>query len=192
MRRFVASLAFAELPASVASAEIVEEVRLGLMQHNVCVTDCDNANKEDGPDLNGEAVFASPELLNIFGSPRPYVIASANTAGDTSYGGAGLQWRWAFADGWAFEPGVGYVIHDGELDFRFPQGDPRNDPISRSKIYFGSRDLFRTSFALNRDVTDKWGVQVMFEHLSHGQVLGEGRNQGIDNVGVRVFYRLGE
>ena len=83
-------------------------------------------------------------------------------------------------------------IHDGELEVRFPQGDPRNDPISRSKIYFGSRDLFRTSFALNRDVTDKWGVQVMFEHLSHGQVLGEGRNQGIDNVGVRVFYRLGE
>jgi len=192
MRRFVASLAFAALPASVASAQIVEEVRLGVMEHNVCVTDCDNANKEDGPDLNGEAVFASPELFNLVGSPRPYVIASINTAGDTSYGGAGLQWRWAFADGWAFEPGVGYVIHDGELDFRYPQGDPRNDPISSSKIYFGSRDLFRTSLALSRDVTDKWGVQVLFEHMSHGQIIGEGRNQGIDNVGVRVFYRLGE
>jgi lipid A 3-O-deacylase len=57
MRRFVASLALAALPASVASAEIVEEVRVGVMQHNVCVTDCDNANKEDGPDLNGEAVL---------------------------------------------------------------------------------------------------------------------------------------
>jgi lipid A 3-O-deacylase len=32
----------------------------------------------------------------------------------------------------------------------------------------------------------------MFEHLSHGQILGKGRNQGIDNVGVRVIYRLGE
>ncbi|MEX1251840.1 MAG: hypothetical protein WEA77_11665, partial [Hyphomonas sp.] len=145
MRRVAFSLALAVLPAATASAQLVEEVRLGLTTHNVCVTDCDNAGKEDGPDLNGEAVFASPELFNLIGSPRPYVIASVNTAGDTSYGGAGLQWRWGFAEGWAFEPGVGYVIHDGELDFRFPQGDPRNDPISRSKVYFGSRDLFRTS-----------------------------------------------
>ena len=28
----------------------------------------------------------------------------------------------------------------------------------------------------------------MYEHLSHGQVLGNGRNQGIDNIGLRVSY----
>lgn len=192
MRRFVASLALASLPASAASAEIVEEVRVGLMQHNVCVTDCDNAEKEESPDLSGEALFASPAVLGFLGSPRPYVIASANLAGGTSYGGAGLQWRWDIAEGWAFEPGVGYIIHDGELDFPYPQGDPRNDPISRRNVYFGSRDLFRTSLALNREITDKWGVQLLFEHMSHGQIIGEGRNQGIDNVGVRVTYRFGE
>lgn len=191
MRRLVVFLALA-LPAATASAELVEEVRLGVMQHNVCVLDCDNANKEDGPDISGEIVFSSPDFLDVLWSPRPYVVASANLGGDTSFAGAGLLWNWDFADGWSFEPGFGYVIHDGELSFPFPQGDPRNDVISESKVFLGSRDLFRTSLALNRDLGDKWGAQLMFEHLSHGQILGNGRNQGIDNVGVRVIYRLGE
>ena len=191
MRRLVAFLALA-LPGATASAQLVEEVRLGVMQHNVCVLDCDNANKEQGPDISGEIVFASPDFLDVIGGPRPYVAASANLSGDTSFGGAGLHWNWDFADGWAFEPGFGYVIHDGELSFPFPQGDPRNDAISRSKVFLGSRDLFRTSFAINRDLGEKWAVQVMYEHLSHGQILGNGRNQGIDNAGVRVIYRLRE
>jgi lipid A 3-O-deacylase len=192
MRRLLALLALAAVPAASASAQLVEEVRLGVMRHNICVLDCDNAHKEQGPDINGEIVFASPDFLDVIGSPRPYVMASVNLGGDTSFGGAGLHWNWDFAEGWSFEPGFGYVIHDGELSFPFPQGDPRNDVISESNVFLGSRDLFRTSFALNRDLGDKWGAQVMYEHLSHGQILGNGRNQGIDNVGVRVIYRLGE
>jgi lipid A 3-O-deacylase len=192
MRRLVAFLASAALPAAPASAQLVEEVRLGVMQHNICVLDCDNAGKEDGPGISGELVFASPDFLRVIWSPRPYVVASANLGGDTSFGGAGLQWNWKFADGWSFEPGLSDVIHDGELSVPFPQGDPRNDVVSRSKVFLGSRDLFRASFALNRDFSDKWGIQVMHEHLSHGQILGNGRNQGIDNVGVRVIYRLSE
>ena len=192
MRRLLALLALAAAPAATASAQLVEEVRVGLTQHNICVLDCDNAHKEQGPNVSGEIVFASPDVLDVIGSPRPYVLASVNLGGDTSFGGAGLHWNWDFADGWSFEPGFGYVIHDGELSFPFPQGDPRNDVISESKVFLGSRDLFRTSLALNRELSDKWGVQVMYEHLSHGQILGKGRNQGIDNVGVRVIYRLGE
>ncbi|WP_291198458.1 acyloxyacyl hydrolase [Hyphomonas sp.] len=192
MRRLLALLALAAVPAATASAQLVEEVRVGLTQHNICVLDCDNAHKEQGPNVSGEIVFASPDVLDVIGSPRPYVMASVNLGGDTSFGSAGLHWNWDFADGWSFEPGIGYVIHDGELSFPFPQGDPRNDVISESKVFLGSRDLFRTSLALNRDLGDKWGAQLMFEHLSHGQILGKGRNQGIDNVGVRVIYRLGE
>lgn len=162
------------------------------MAHNVCILDCDNADKEDGPNINGEIVFSSPDFLSLIWSPRPYVMGSVNTAGDTSFGGAGLNWNWDFAEGWSLEPGVGYVVHDGELDFPFPQGDPRNNPISESKVFLGSRDLFRTSLSLNRDLAGPWGVQLMYEHLSHGQILGNGRNQGLDNIGVRVRYAFGE
>lgn len=192
MRRTALALSLTFAPALAAQAGPVDEIRLGVVAHNVCIANCDNANKEDGPNINGEIVFKSPEFLNIIWSPKPYVMGSVNTAGDTSFGGVGLQWDWEFAEGWAIEPGVGYVIHDGELTFPYPQGDPRNDPISATTVFFGSRDLFRTSLSLNKDLGEKWGVQVMYEHLSHGQILGEGRNQGLDNIGVRVRYRLGD
>ncbi|RYI17952.1 MAG: hypothetical protein EON48_09985, partial [Acetobacteraceae bacterium] len=31
------------------------------------------------------------------GAPHPYVMASANTDGNTSYAGVGLEWDWQFA-----------------------------------------------------------------------------------------------
>jgi lipid A 3-O-deacylase len=192
MRRFALSLSLAALPALAAQAGPVDEIRVGVVQHNVCVLDCDNADKEGGPNVNAEIVFKSPEILDIIWSPRPYIMGSVNTAGDTSFGGAGIEWEWKFAEGWSFEPGVGYVVHDGELEFPYPQGDPRNDAISSEKVFFGSRDLFRTNFSLNRDIGESWGIQLMYEHLSHGQILGNGRNQGLDNIGVRVRYRFGE
>ncbi|MFN7179031.1 acyloxyacyl hydrolase [Hyphomonas sp.] len=192
MRRTALVLSLTFAPALVAQAGPVDEIRLGVIAHNVCIANCDNANKEDGPNINGEIVFDSPEFLSILWSPRPYVMGSLNTAGDTNFGGVGLQWDWEFAEGWAIEPGVGYAIHDGELTFPYPQGDPRNDPISATAVFFGSRDLFRTSLSLNKDLGEKWGVQLMYEHLSHGQILGSGRNQGLDNIGVRVRYRFGD
>ena len=192
MRRTALALSLAFAPALTAQAGGIDEIRLGVVAHNVCIANCDNADKEDGPNINGEVVFKSPEVLKILWSPKPYVMGSVNTAGDTNFGGVGLQWDWEFAEGWAIEPGVGYVLHDGELTFPFPQGDPRNDPISATTVFFGSRDLFRTSLSLNKDLGEKWGVQLMYEHLSHGQILGSGRNQGLDNIGVRVRYRMGD
>jgi lipid A 3-O-deacylase len=32
---------------------------------------------------------------------------------------------------------------------------------------------------------------LIYEHLSHGQILGNGRNQGLDTLGLRVAYRFG-
>lgn len=190
MRLVLLSAALAAAP-SAAAADVLSEVRVGVVRHNVCVLDCNNADKEGGPNVNAEVVFNSPDFLGFIWSPRPYVMGSYNTAGDTSFGGFGLHWNWDFASGWSLEPGVGYVLHDGELTFPFLQGDPRNDPISESKVFFGSRDLFRTSLSLNRDLGERWGVQLMYEHLSHGQILGNGRNQGLDNIGVRLSYRFG-
>ena len=174
-----------------ASAQVLDEARFGVTAHNTCVLYCDNSYKEDGPNLNGEIVLNSPDFLELVWSPRPYAMASVNTAGNTSFAGAGLYWNWDFAGGWSFEPGLGYVVHDGELDFPFPQGDPRGDAFTEENVLLGSRDLFRTSFALNYSFNERWGGQVLYEHLSHGQILGSGRNQGMDNLGVRVIYAFG-
>lgn len=169
----------------------VNEVHVGVMQHNICVLDCKNADKEDGPNVEFQVSFDSPDFLHWAGSPQPYIMASVNTAGDTSFGGFGLEWRWDFAEGWAIEPGVGYVIHDGTTENPYPGGSQANVDFSRDHLLLGSEDLFRTSIGLTRDFEGPWEGQLFFEHLSHGQIIGSGHNQGIDQIGIRIGYQLG-
>ncbi|MEL6568207.1 MAG: acyloxyacyl hydrolase [Pseudomonadota bacterium] len=190
MRLISLALCAASLPA-MAQAQLVEEVRAGVLQHNICVSDCKNANKEDGPTVEGELVFASPDVFRYILSPRPYAIASINTAGDTSYGGVGLVWNFDLAEKWSLEPSLGYVIHDGANESPFPQGSPESEAFAEENVFLGSDDLFRTGLALNRDFGENWGGQLIYEHLSHGQILGDGRNQGLDSAGVRVYYKFG-
>ncbi|MGB2176322.1 MAG: acyloxyacyl hydrolase [Hyphomonas sp.] len=192
MRRYlfasVAAVASATAFAGSASADLVSEVRLGIMQENICVLDCDNANKEPGQSLNGDVLFHSPDFLGFIWSPKPYVMGSVNFQGETSFGGVGLHWSFPVAKSWQFEPSFGYVIHDGELASPYPDGDPRSLAFTEKHVLLGSRDLFRTTFGLHHDINETWGVEIMYEHLSHGQVLGNGRNQGLDNIGVRFSY----
>lgn len=187
----LAAVSAAMMLAPEARADIAE-VHVGVMAHNICVANCKNADKEDGPNIELQLSFDSPSWLSWAGSPQPYVMASFNTAGATSFGGFGLEWRWDFADGWALEPGIGYVVHDGELSNPYPNGSPQAAAFAEEHVLFGSRDLFRTSLALTRDLSGPWEMQLYFEHLSHGQILGSGRNQGIDELGFRIGYRFGE
>jgi lipid A 3-O-deacylase len=167
------------------------EARFGVMAHNIKVIDGKNADKEDGPNLSLEAAFPSPDWLDWAGSPRPYLTASINTAGATSFAGGGVEWDWALGGGWAINPGLGLVAHNGELENKFPSGDPRATAFAAENVLLGSRVLFRTSLGLSYDFDSVWRVQVQYEHLSHGQILAKGRNQGLDTLGLRIAYRFG-
>lgn len=169
----------------------VDEVHVGVMAHNICVTDCKNADKEDGPNVELQVSFDSPGWLDWAGSPQPYVVASINTAGDTSFGGFGLEWRWQFSERWALEPGAGYIVHNGELENPYANGTPEAAAFAAENLQLGSEDLFRTSLGLTRDFEGPWEAQLFFSHLSHGQILGDGRNQGVDQMGVRFGYQFG-
>ncbi len=186
-------LAFGAVSAVTPEAHAgVNEVQLGVMDHNICVTNCDNADKEDGPNLELQISFDSPGFLDWAGSPQPYLMASINTAGDTSFGGGGLEWRWNFAGNWAFEPGLGVVVHNGEVDNPFPNGSQEAFDFSQEHVLLGSDVLFRTSLGLTYDFEGPWEAGLFFEHLSHGQFLASGRNQGLDEFGIRFGYQFGE
>jgi lipid A 3-O-deacylase len=186
----VAAFGAAMMLAPAANAG-VDEIHVGVMQHNICVTDCKNADKEDGPNVEFQVSFDSPGFLEWAFAPQPYIMASVNTAGETSFGGVGLEWRWNFAENWAIEPGVGYVVHDGETNNPFANGTPEAAAFADEHVLLGSEDLFRTSVALTYDFAGPWEAQLLFEHLSHGQILGNGRNQGLDEIGIRFGYQFG-
>jgi lipid A 3-O-deacylase len=169
----------------------IDEVRVGAVgnirsDHGDIVE-----GKHEGANIELEIVSSSPDLLNFIGSPRPYLFGSVATDEDgVNFGGVGLIWRWEFADGWAFEPGFGYIIHDGETDNPFPDGSPEAIAFEADNQLLGSRDLFRSSFALEREFGDRAAMQLYWEHMSHGQALDQGRNQGLDYVGLRFLYRF--
>lgn len=187
----IAAFGAACLMAPAAQAG-VNEIHVGVMDHNICVTNCKNADKEDGPNVEFQVSFDSPSFLNWAGSPQPYLMASVNTAGDTSFAGAGLEWRWNFAGNWALEPGVGVVVHDGESNNPYANGTPEAAAFAEENVLLGSDVLFRSSIGLTYDFTGPWEAQVFFEHLSHGQILASGRNQGLDQLGVRFGYQFGQ
>jgi lipid A 3-O-deacylase len=189
MRRIMAVAAAAAVVAPAAQAQI-DSVRVGVMKHNICVIDCKNADKESGVNIVGELRFKSPDFLAWAGSPHPYVMASVNSDSNTSYAGGGIEWDFQLAPGWRVEPGFGYVLHDGDINNPFPSGTQAAVDYSAEHVLLGSRDLFRTSLALTWDVSNDFALQAIYEHLSHGQVLGEGRNQGLDEIGVRAVWRF--
>ena len=153
------------------------EVRVAVMQHDI--THLSRDDRESGVDLEVQLLSRPLDSLAILGRPRGYVSASVNSDGDTDFAAVGLAWRRALNDRWSGEFQFGYAVHDGELD--------SNDPaVARANLMFGSRDLFRSAFGLDYHFDDRWSLGVQWVHLSHGEILGEGRNQGLDAAGIRI------
>lgn len=168
----------------------LEEFRVGATMHNITIFDDKIGYKEKGPNVEAELVFDSPDGLRWLGAPRPYAMASYNTHGRTSWAGVGLYWRIQLSENWAIEPGLGYVLHNGEIDIPYPPGDPRNQEFADKNVLLGSRDLFRDTLAIERKMFPGFAMQLYYEHLSHGQILGQGRNQGMDELGLRGVIRF--
>lgn len=183
-------VAVASLFASAPAQAKIEEVRVAAVG-NIRSDHGDIVEGKEGENIEIELISNAPDFLNFIGSPRPYLMGSFNTDGDgVSFGGVGVYWRWEFADGWAIEPGFGYIIHDGEIDNPFADGTPQAAAFEAENQLLGSRDLFRTSFALEREIGDRAAIQLYWEHMSHGQILDRGRNQGLDYVGLRFQLRF--
>lgn len=169
----------------------VESITAGLLVHSVPASDIKNSDKESGLDIQAQINFTAPDFFKYALSPQPYLIATLNTNGDTSYAGFGFQWDFGFADKWHFNPAVGYVIHTG--DTNEPANLPKNSPAYQAyldeHLLLGSEDLFRLALAVSREFGPNVEGEISFEHLSHGYIIGDGRNQGLDNAGVRLIYK---
>ncbi len=185
--KYLAAAGALGLLAAPAHAQLVEEVRLGIVAHDVV----DHA--EDGPQISVEALFKSPDFLSVVFSPRPYVYGSFSTQGYTNLVATGLNWSFEPADRLRFEGAFGISYNDGVDDIvDLPPDDPVRIETAATRALLGSEWLFHTRLGADYAVTDRWAVGVYYEHFSHGQILASGRNQALDEVGVRIGYRFGQ
>jgi len=110
---------------------------------------------------------------------EPYLFGAVNTAGETHYAGVGLSAK--FGNRVFVRPGIGIALHTGSAkDFE----DPTNGEID-----FGSRILFEPELGLGFRLSERAAVEASWVHMSHAQLFGQ-QNPGIDNVGVRLSWRL--
>lgn len=166
----------------------VEEMSLGFAKHDVDLGK--NTGKEGGYDIQGEVVFASPEFLHWAFKPRPYLNVSINTDGDTNFGGAGLQWKGDFATQMFGEFSFGLVYNDGITSLPADPADPMRIELANTRALLGSEILFMEQIGLGAHMSENWDASVYFQHLSHGKILSDGNNEGLNNIGMKFTYRF--
>jgi hypothetical protein len=138
----------------------------------------DRSGLEDGLDL--QVGLRGGALTNVLGAQlQPYVFGALNTAGQTSYAAAGLSLRFPLGRKVYIRPGVGLAIHNGSAGHFF-----RTD-----KIAFGSRLLFEPELGIGTQINDRLSIEASWVHMSHATLFSR-ENPGIDNLGVRLNFRL--
>lgn len=177
MRLLLAACLLALVAAAPASAQ---EVFGGVYAHGVG-TPFTLETGERGVDLQAGYRFAPIKSLAAIGKPSPYLIASLNTRGDTSFAGAGLAWT--IGKGPVYlRPGVGLVVHDGPAN--------RVDFATGTHTELGSRVLFEPELALGARLSERWAIEASWVHISHARLFNSRQNPGLDMMGVRMTYAL--
>ena len=169
--RFLA-ISFLLLMASPARAG---ELVGGVFAHDVH-TPFDKSGQENGVDLHFGWRSNPITGLKAIGSPAAHVYAIANTAGDTSFAVAGIDWR---IGGKAYvRPGIGVAVHSG----------PRSGHVPPDRIDFGSRVLFAPELGVGMQTGKRTSVELSWVHFSHAQLFSH-QNPGTDSFGVRLNFR---
>ncbi len=166
----------AALLLGVAPAARAQEAFLGVHAHGVD-TPFTLETGERGADISLGYRFPRAEGLAFLGKPAPYLIASVNTRGETSFGGAGLSWKLGKGRFYA-RPGIGLVVHDGP-DFRY-------DAANRSETDLGSRVLFEPEIAVGVRLNRRFSLEASWVHISHARLFNSAQNPGLDMMGLRL------
>ncbi|WP_165362154.1 acyloxyacyl hydrolase [Qipengyuania thermophila] len=166
--------------AAAASPASAQEVFGGFYAHAVD-TPFTLETGEGGAAVQFGYRFAPSRALAFAGSPEPYVFASVNTAGDTSFAGGGLSWKADLGPVY-LRPGIGLVIHNAPA--------LRVDEDTGLRTDLGSRVLFEPELAVGTRLTPRLAIEASWVHISNGRFFNQRQNPGIDTIGVRLNWRL--
>lgn len=161
------------------SAARADEIFAGVYAHGVD-TPFSMETHEGGADLQLGYRLDPVEWLKVIGKPAPYVIASLNSEGDTSFIGGGVSWKLGRGRVYV-RPELGIVVHDGPS---------RKVSANGRKLDLGSRVLFEPGVAFGVNLSPKIAIEASWVHISHGQLCNSEQNPGLDMWGARLNVRL--
>ncbi len=133
---------------------------------------------ERGGVIQGGYRAAPIGALNGVGSPSPYILASVNVDGKTSFIAAGLSWK--FGDKVYIRPGIALALNDNGKARFAPSGD---------RLDLGSTLLFEPEIVLGAKLLPDLSIEAAWTHISHAQFFG-GQNPGLDVIGIRMVKHL--
>jgi lipid A 3-O-deacylase len=178
------------------------EAFVGLYAHDVTfigeVIGLGAAGREHGGDLHLGYRTGRVESLRMIWSPHLHAFVSINSQFKSNFAAAGVSWRIPLGEHVYFRPGMGLAYTDGKTKHP-PANVPglslaeqdRRASLYYNRIDFGSRVLFAPELALGFDLSDQLALEVSYVHLSHGQIFASGKNQGLDDAGVRLIWKFG-
>ena len=177
-RLILAILAFTLANALTVSPAQADEVFVGIYDQGV-----DTPFSLEVADQGGAAVQFGYRFDPIEGALdiEPYVIASINTAGDTSFAGIGISRKFDLGPVY-LRPGVGLVLQN--------QTGERLDPLTQDRIDLGSQVLLEPEIALGTNLSKDVSIEASWSHISHARVFDSEKNPGVDMVGLRLNLRL--
>ncbi len=189
------ALLLAALLCGGASAASAGEMFGGLYAHGVGT----KQSQEGGADLQLGVRSDRIESLWWLFKPAVHGVIGINSAVSTDFVAVGLNWPIPIlhSEKWYIRPGIGFAYTTGKADIG-SSTDPRvsaaerarRDYLARTRIDFGSQDLFEPELSIGYKLNPKWQIEASYVHLSNGQILHSGKNQGLDDVGVRLAYRF--
>jgi hypothetical protein len=165
-----AALAFAAAPAGA------QEIFGGVYAHDV-KTGLTKSGIEEGVDFELGWRGGRIAALSFVGTASPHAFVSVNSAGDTHFAAAGVNWK--LGEQVYLRPGIGVAVHSG----------PASVVPGDNRIDFGTRVLFAPEIGAGVQVSERLSVEASWVHLSHAKIFGP-QNPGLDTIGVRLNYRF--
>lgn len=185
-------------PMSAAPARAAE-VYGGLFKHDITAVGnfvgLGAAGREEGVDIQLGVRTGRLETLTVLGRPQAHATLSVNSNNTSNFVAAGFDWAIPLGKRVYVRPGFGLAYTDGAAGLP-PANAPNLTPAERerrtrlyhTRIDFGSKVLFQPELALGVRLTDRLAAEFAYVHLSNGQIFHTGKNQGLDDAGVRLVY----
>ena len=186
--------------ALAAGPALAQEWYVGLYYHDVTFVGdfvgLGAAGRESGTqDLQIGYRTDRIDSLGWLGRPNAHAFVSINSDNMSNFAAVGLGWPIALGERFYFRPGLGLAYTDGKAGLPpanapnlTPQERARRTALYYNRIDFGSKLLFQPELALGFRFNERFAGELSYNHLSNGQIFHRGKNQGLDDIGLRLVY----